>query len=127
YAEAAQVAAEIAPESPVAAAAARAELFARLAGAEPVAKVDEALERARAAGMAAPERLVFEAWRALAAGEAAPRLPEASAPVVVAMLEALLRVQDVDPFVAALPLAEAVAMPVRVRRELMAQMYLRRG
>jgi hypothetical protein len=46
---------------------------------------------------------------------------------VVAVLEALLRVQDVDPFVVALPLAEAVAIAPRARREIMAQMYLRRG
>ena len=43
------------------------------------------------------------------------------------MLEALLRVEEVDAFVSLLPVFEAVSLPARERSELLAGMYLRRG
>jgi hypothetical protein len=43
------------------------------------------------------------------------------------MLEALLRLEDFDGFAALLPVADALALPRRDRREVLARMYLRRG
>jgi hypothetical protein len=71
---------------------------------------------------------LFSAWRAVAEGGTPPTaLSAASGEMLFAVLEALLRVQDVDPFVAVLPLVERVPLERRARRERMAQLYYRRG
>jgi hypothetical protein len=43
------------------------------------------------------------------------------------MLEALLRLEAFELFATLLPVVEAIAIPDRDRRELLARMYLRRG
>jgi len=113
------------PDSPYAGAAARTRLFALLA-------------EGRAAGAlallaAAPplptgELAAFGAWRAVLAGDEAPlTLPaEAGAPIAT-MLEALARVEAFDAFELLAGVLEAVALPWRERRELLAGVYLRRG
>ncbi|HEY3020446.1 MAG TPA: glycosyltransferase family 2 protein [Solirubrobacteraceae bacterium] len=127
-AEAAEVAAQVAPEAPAAPAAAQSELFARLAGGEPPAALDAAFARARDAGLGAEPLALFEAWRALLGGDRPhATLPAGASELLFAIFEALLRVQDVDAFVALLPLADWAPLDARDRRERMAQLYLRRG
>ena len=46
---------------------------------------------------------------------------------ITLMLESLLRVQDFENFESLLPLLESTPIAERERRELLAQMYLRRG
>jgi tetratricopeptide (TPR) repeat protein len=124
YAEAADTAAAMPAESPSAAAAARSELFARLAGA--LGDLDEVFERARTAGVTIEELAVFGAWRDIVTGAEPPAVvPEAD--LLLAIMEALVRVEDVDAFVALLPLVERTPLRPRERRERMAQLYLRRG
>jgi glycosyltransferase involved in cell wall biosynthesis/Tfp pilus assembly protein PilF len=126
YADAAEEAARVPSESPSAPAACQAELFARLAAGE--TSLDEAFGRARAAGLDADALALFGAWQALLAGGDVPAvLGAASGELLLVVMEALLRVADVDPFVAVLPLAERLPLAARDRRERLAQMYFRRG
>jgi glycosyltransferase involved in cell wall biosynthesis/Tfp pilus assembly protein PilF len=125
YAEAAEVAAAIDPAAPLAPAAVRSELFARLAGGAPGAEA--AFTRARDAGLAETELTFFRAWQAIREGAQPPALGRDSADLLMTVLEALLRVQDVDAFVPLLALTERVGLSARERREQLAQMYFRRG
>jgi hypothetical protein len=50
-----------------------------------------------------------------------------NAALLLTVMEALLRVEDVDAFVPLLPLAERVGLTSSERHERLAQMYLRRG
>jgi tetratricopeptide (TPR) repeat protein len=100
-------------------------LFARLAaGASPHA-VDAALAHARAARVDAAELAVWEAW--IAGAAPACSVPAAGAPLVTVMLEALARLEDFDGFERLAAVAEALDLPWRERRELLAGVYLRRG
>jgi tetratricopeptide (TPR) repeat protein len=129
-AEAAREADAVAAGSPWAPAAARTALFARLADGAPEAEVTAALQRARAAGLDGAELEAFAAWVAVRGGAPVPgrgRIPAPAAPVVLTMLEALLRLEAFDPFAALLAVAEALALPPRERRERLAALYLRRG
>ena len=126
YEQAAAVAAGVPEEDPCAAAACRNELFAARAAANPA--LEPSAERTRASGVPENDTAVFAAW--LAAIEERPLpgyLAAECAPLLGTLLEALLRVRDVDPFVTLLPVLESVRLPERERRELMAQIYLRRG
>jgi tetratricopeptide (TPR) repeat protein len=127
YDEAAQLARELDADAPLAAAAARTEVFALLAvGRGPEAA--EALARDGGRGLPQPETAALGAWTDLANGGDAPRaLPRESGALVASMLEALLRVEEVDAFVSLLPVLDAVSLPARDRSELLAGMYLRRG
>jgi tetratricopeptide (TPR) repeat protein len=128
YDEAAEVLLEQPIEGPAAPAAAHSELFARLAAGQDAAALDDAFARARAAGCDADSLSVFEAWRTLAdGGEPPAALTMEATDLVLDVLEALLRVDEVETFVALLPLTERLALPARMRRERMAQLYLRRG
>jgi tetratricopeptide (TPR) repeat protein len=125
YADAADEAAQVPADNPVATAAAQAELFGRLAGGESVAP---AFDRARSAGLEPAALALFESWATLADGGEPPAvLSTASGELLLVVMEALLRVQDVDPFVALLPLAERLPWAARDRHERMAQLYFRRG
>ena len=126
YEEAASEAAKLPGDDPLAVLACRTELFARIAGGDGAAAAD-ALARAREAGMPAEELHLFTAWQQLASrGQTALTLPgEAVAPLEV-MLEALLRVQDFEAFETLLGLLPRTPLRERERRELLAQMYLRR-
>jgi tetratricopeptide (TPR) repeat protein len=110
-------------------AVARTQLFAMLAGGgEDRAAVLEATERARAGGMSGPELELFEAWRALIWSGSTDLQPGlASVPRLLAMLETLLLAQDFEGFEALLGLMARSSLPERERRELLAEMYLRRG
>ncbi|MBI5106282.1 MAG: glycosyltransferase [Solirubrobacterales bacterium] len=124
-AEAAAEAAKIDPDAPSADGAARTELFALLAPAErDEAAVDAAVERARRSGVAHEELAAFEAWRH---GARPGTVPAGAAPLVAMMLEALARIEDFEAFERLVAVAEALDLPWRERRELMATVYLRRG
>ncbi len=91
-------------------------------------KVDEALQRARVAGLSVAEQSVFETWAAVSAGAGHTEpLPVAGAPLLGVILEMLLRGADGERFVALLPVLEQSRLPRREQRELLAQMYLKHG
>jgi tetratricopeptide (TPR) repeat protein len=121
-AEAASIALEVPVDAPWAPAAAGTASFASIAAgldAEP------ALAYAQAAGISHAEITALRAW---VAGEAADAsVPASAAPLVATMLEALARLEDFDGFERLAGIAEELALPWRERRELMAQVYLRRG
>ena len=155
YAEAAATAAELADDDPLGKVARRTELFARIAGLKrddrsgadgapleaddrpsadgaPIegeaVDIDRALEGAKAAGMADTEIDLFRAWRDLAvSGTTAIELAAEVVPALVVMLEALLRVQDFQTFEVLLGALERTPISERERRELLADIYLRRG
>jgi hypothetical protein len=107
--------------------ACRTELFARIAGAD-AAGAARAVERARAVGMAHQELDLFVAWQQLAtSGTTKIALAAEAVPLLSVVLEALLRVQDFQGFESLLGLLERSPLRERERRELLAEMYLRRG
>ena len=126
FSEAAAIAADVPSGDPCAGAARRSELFALLvAGA-----IDDAAERLSAAKADLPpaEGDFFGAWLDAAIGRPLPAaLPQGAQPLLTATLEALLRVTEVDAFSLLVPLVDRVGMPARQRRELLANIYLRRG
>jgi hypothetical protein len=69
----------------------------------------------------------YDAWRRIAAGEAAAPAPAEAVPGLIVALEALLRVEEFDAVAPLLAAIEQSALPVRARRELLANAYLRRG
>jgi tetratricopeptide (TPR) repeat protein len=127
YREAADEAAALDRDDPLAAIACRSELFARIAGAD-TSGAAAALERARAAGMERAELDLFTAWQELAAsGHTELELSAHAVPLLAVMLEALLRVHDFEAFEAMLALLERTPVDDRKRHELLAEMYMRRG
>ncbi len=129
FAEAARAARSVDADSPWAPAAARTAAFATLAAEEADGEVRATLDWARDAGLAAGDLHAFEGWLAARGGTApAPgSVPSSAAPLTVTMLEALLRLEAFELFAQLLPVADALALPGRDRRELLARMYLRRG
>lgn len=100
----------------------RSELFALIVGGRPAA---EALGRAE---LAPAELELFAAWDAASRGEPLPGVLAAEVgPVLLTLLEALLRVEEFEAFELLLPAIDRVGLPWRRRRELLASMYLRRG
>jgi tetratricopeptide (TPR) repeat protein len=127
YAEAAVEAAKLDIDDPLATAAARTGLFACIVvGDRPGAA--RALVRARGAGMGAAELDLFVAWSELASSGRTAIWPssEALAPLEV-MLEALLRVRELDAFEVLHGLLERCPLSERERHDMLAEMYLRRG
>lgn len=156
YPEAAATAAQLASEDPLGRVARRTELFALIAGAagdgpssgvpdealssgrpkgvmgpratHAAPEIDRALRGAAAAGMADTEIELFRAWRDLLETGTTEIEPAAEAiqPLIV-MLEALLRVHDFKAFEALIGVLERTPVSERERRELLANLYLRRG
>ncbi len=127
YAEAASEAGALRSDDPLAVIACRTELFARIAGADPNGAM-AALEKARRAGMAAPELALFGAWQQVAETGATAVEPAAEVvPLLTVMLEALLRVQDFTTFEVLLAVLERAPLGERERHQLLAEMYMRRG
>jgi tetratricopeptide (TPR) repeat protein len=126
YAEAATVAGSISAEGGIAAVALRTELFGRLLGAD-LDAADTALGGAPAAGLPGHEQALFRRWLASERGEQHAPVPVAAIPLLARMLESLLRVQDFQNFESLIGLLNETELPERERRELLAQMYLRRG
>lgn len=74
------------------------------------------------------EREVFETWVARASGTPSPGpLPVAAAAPLREILETLLRNRGFDEFELLLPALEQSELPIRERRELLGQLYLRHG
>jgi tetratricopeptide (TPR) repeat protein len=127
YTEAADEALMIDTTAACAAEAARSAAFARLAAGD-AAGAAWVLDHARCAGLAADEIALLDAWRAGVAGETLPGArPAAATEPLLLMLEALLRVTDVDAFATLVGLVDALPLTERERRERLAQLYLRRG
>jgi tetratricopeptide (TPR) repeat protein len=125
WAEAAETAAAVADGALFADAARRTELFARIVAGDAGAAAAAA---ARAAGDLAPVELAaYDAWRRVAAGEAPGFVPGDGVPALVVAFEALLRVQELDAVAPVLAAIEHSSLPSRMRRELLANVYLRRG
>lgn len=127
YADAAVEASKLGDDDPLAAAACRTELFARIAGAD-FDGAQETLARAGQAGMADDELALFLGWEQLArTGETAIEPGGEVLPQLAVLLEALLRVQDFKSFEKLLGMLERAPLDERERRELLAEMYMRRG
>jgi tetratricopeptide (TPR) repeat protein len=127
YEEAAAETAKLDGDDPLASTACRTELFARIAGADRDG-AQAAMVRAREAGMAEDELALFLGWEQLArTGETAIEPAREVLPQLAVMLEALLRVQDFKGFESLLGLLERAPVEERERRELLAEMYMRRG
>jgi tetratricopeptide (TPR) repeat protein len=127
YADAAEEAAALDVDDPLAMLACRSELFARIAGGDATGAQD-ALERARTAGMPRAELELFAGWAQLAVHGRTEVAPAAEAVALLeVMLEALLRVHDFETFETLLGLLERTPLAARERRELLAAIYLRRG
>lgn len=125
FAEAAACAAAVPDDAPLAAAASQSELFATLAARE---DATGALERAGGRGLPEAELALFAGWDATTRAEPLPDvLPQLAAPVLLTVLEALLRVEEFESFELLVPAVDRVGLPWRRRRELLAAMYLRRG
>ncbi len=125
--DAADEARALADDDPHAAAARRGELFALLVRGE-VADARDALVRAERAGMASGELALFAAWcDVVEHDDASARLPLEAVPPLATVLEALLRVQEIDVFATLVELLDGSPVDARERRELLARMYLRRG
>jgi glycosyltransferase involved in cell wall biosynthesis len=105
----------------------RSELFARImAGDRP--GTESLLREAPGCGMLDADVQLFRAWHDLRGGGEAPSLLPVEAGALLALvLEALLRVGEVEAFAELLPLVDRVGLPWRERRELLGAMYLRRG
>jgi tetratricopeptide (TPR) repeat protein len=126
FAEAAEVAAGEPADSPLAARAAEAVVFASAVLADADA-MDAAVERALPSLLDADADL-YRAWATAIRGGRPPAvLGTAAGPTAVRMLEALLRVTETNAFTTLLGVFGLVQLPERQRRELLATMYLRRG
>ncbi|MEA2459308.1 MAG: hypothetical protein QOC95_2280 [Thermoleophilaceae bacterium] len=126
FTEAAAVAAEVAEGQPLAAAARRTELFGLLVAGE-LDSGAASLDRARE-DLPGAEAELFSAWYSGARGHELPAaLPREAAGPLHTLLEALLRVREVDVFALLVPLVDRVGLSPRDRRELLASMNMRRG
>ncbi|MEA2178267.1 MAG: hypothetical protein QOG77_1564, partial [Solirubrobacteraceae bacterium] len=129
FADAAEAARSVDAASPWAPAGARTAGVAAIAPAAPDEQIRDTLAWACRAGLPDGEVRAFEGWLAARAGTppAPASVPAAGAALTLTMLEALVRLQAFELFAELLPVVEALALPVRERRELLARMYLRRG
>lgn len=127
YDEAAVEALRIPADALYGAEATRTAAFAQLVVGD-VAAAGRTLERAEEAELSVPERAVLDGWLCRQRGEDGPPLldRDAGEPLFV-MLEALLRVVEIDAFASLVALTDVLAIPVRERRERLAAVYLRRG
>jgi tetratricopeptide (TPR) repeat protein len=127
WAEAAEAAAAVPDDSPLAKAAAAEVFFAHAAaGDEPALRA--ALAAAAPASASPTDRLVYGAWADALAGRPLPQwLPPAALGTVATALEALLRVQEFEAFETLAHIGATIDVPLGDWREVLAQMYLRRG
>ena len=126
YADAAAEAEHVRTDGEAAPVVLRSELFARLLLRD-LSGAEAALGRAELAGVPRAERDLFASWLAAQRGALTPAPPAGGLALLALMLESLLRVHDFENFESLLPLLHRMPVPERERRELVAQMYLRRG
>jgi tetratricopeptide (TPR) repeat protein len=125
YAEAAEVAAAEPASSPVAGRAAEAVVFA-----DALLGLPDEMDAAVAGALPAlppADAELYRAWAAAIRGAASGPLPAECGQTAVRLLEAVLRVTEIDAFAPLLEVFGRVQLPERERRELLATMYLRRG
>jgi glycosyltransferase involved in cell wall biosynthesis len=123
---AATQAAAVADDDTHAGLACRIQLSGLISGGE-LQAASEALVRAPA-DLSEVEREVFGTWLAIASGAPSPRsLPVAAAPLLGWILETLLRARSFKEFELLLPALEGSELPIRHRRELLGEIYLRHG
>ncbi len=129
FAEAADAARSVDPDSPWAPAAARTAVFGMLAAEAADEEVRDGLDWARDAGLPEGEARAMEAWVTARSGTAPEpaSVPAGAADFTLTMLEALLRLQAFELFAQLLPVVDALALSARDRHEQLARMYLRRG
>jgi glycosyltransferase involved in cell wall biosynthesis len=107
--------------------AARSQLFGAIMAGDQDA-FDDGIARARKASVENADIGLFQSWRAVhTGGERPASVPVESAALLGTILEALLRVEAFDAFEKLVPLMDAVPLPARERRELLALTYFRRG
>ncbi|HVV58500.1 MAG TPA: glycosyltransferase [Gaiellaceae bacterium] len=127
WAHAAEAAARVPDESPLAQAAAGELLFAHAAAGD-AAALRSALASGTAAAATPADRQLYAAWAdALDGVQTAGALPAAAASTAATALEALLRVQEFASFELLARVSAAIAVPRDDWREVLARMYLRRG
>jgi hypothetical protein len=127
FGEAADEAAALEPDSPLAAMAVRSEFFGRIVAGQ-LDGLAGARARAREAQMPLAEIELFDAWAKLAGGEPAEtKLRGEAIGLLGAVLESLLRVEQFSAFEQLVGLLRASALAEREQRELLATIYLRRG
>jgi tetratricopeptide (TPR) repeat protein len=126
YEEAADAAGAVPVDAGVAVVAMRTELFGRLLAGD-LDGAGATLARAPVAGLPNHEPALFRRWLSRERGEHHEPAPLSSIPLLARMLESLLRVQDFERFESLLGLLKETELPEREQRELLAQMYLRRG
>ena len=124
FADAAAAAAQVGADSPLAAAAGVEVVFAHAAAGDL-----PALQAALGAAPLAPgDRALYDAWAALLAEQPVPsELPGDAFPTAATALEALLRVQEFGAFEQLVGLTGRIDVPEAQRREVLAEIYLRRG
>lgn len=126
YTDAAQEAALVADDAPAAAVVARSGTFACIL-ADDLHGAQVTLERARRVGVSDGDCAALAAWLDLKSGRTPNPLPAQALSLTALMLEATLRVHDFANFESLLGLLAHLPIAERERRELLAQMYLRRG
>ena len=127
FGEAADEAAVLDPDSPLAAMAVRSELFGRIVAGQ-LDGLAGARARAREARMPLAEIELFDGWAKLAGGEPAEtKLRGEAIGLLGAVLESLLRVEQFSAFEQLVGLLRASELAEREQRELLATIYLRRG
>jgi hypothetical protein len=127
YAQAADEAAELPVDSPLAAMAIRSELFGRIASAD-LTGFALTHERALASNLPEAERELFEGWAEIERGGASTiKLRLAAIPLLGVVLEALLRVEAFAAFEKLVGLLSESELAAREQHELLAKIYLRRG
>jgi tetratricopeptide (TPR) repeat protein len=125
--EAAEAAAGVDDLSAYAAPARRSELFARILMGDREG-TESALSRGLDCGLLPADVQLYRAWHEVRGGGALPvSLPVEAGALLALMLEALLRVEEVEAFAELLPLVDRVGIAWRERRELLGVIYLRRG
>ncbi|MEA2427890.1 MAG: hypothetical protein QOF37_1518 [Thermoleophilaceae bacterium] len=126
YGEAAEAAAPVPAGDPCSPAARRNELFALLVQGDTGAA--GALLARSGGELPTGDAALFGAWIDAATGREMPgTLPAEAGSLLMATLEALLRVREVDSFGRLVPLTQRLGVPLRETRELLGSMYLRRG
>ncbi len=127
FRDAADEAAALPPDSPLAVMAVRSEFFGRIVDRQ-LDRLEDTRRRALEAGLPAPELDLFDGWTRLAHGEdPGVALAGDAVPLLGATLEALLRVEQFEAFECLLTLLRASRLPEREQSELLATIYLRRG
>jgi tetratricopeptide (TPR) repeat protein len=127
FAEAAEEAAALPSEDPLAPMAVRTELFGRIVAGQ-LDALDALRERALEAGLPASELAMFDAWALLERGDATTaEIRLEAVPLLGVVLEALLRVEQFDSFEKLVGALKASAVDEREQHELLATIYLRRG